>query len=129
MQSLRPLLVAASLVLAACSSDSGADAPAGGADAPGGSSFQITKVAWTHKTPCAMSTADQVTVTVTTTGATGNVTVSYSGGGCSSGTGNPATFTCPELHPYSASVTATDGAGHMATQAFTITVCTDGSAP
>jgi hypothetical protein len=122
MKSLRLVtaIALAALVLPACSGDESAP--------DSGAAFKVTKVEWVHRKPCAQGTANQVTVTTTTTGQSGAVTYTFSGsGGCTAPAGSPSTFNCPEVAPYSYVVTAKDSQNHTATLAFTIGICSDSS--
>lgn len=93
----------------------------------------ISQVAWMPMGMCTAATASDYRVITTATDpdtALGSLTYSGSVLGCTGTIDNDmVTINCPNLAPYSGSVTVMDPEGNSDTQAFTINVCMSGTAP
>lgn len=93
----------------------------------------ISRVTWTPAAGCVAGTSSNFTIAITVTDAdtaAGSLIYSGSAAGCSgSVTTNPGTLNCPNLAPYTGSVTVRDPQGNMDTQGIIISPCTAGAAP
>lgn len=93
----------------------------------------ISRVTWTPAAGCVAGTSSNFTIAITVTDAdtpAGSLIYTGSAGGCSgSVTSNPGTLNCPNLSPYTGSVTVRDPQGNMDTQGIIISPCTAGAAP
>lgn len=113
----------------------GADAP------PMAAAPVISSVSWMQAPGCTAGVRSNVTITVNVTDqdtAAGSLTFSGPVSGCqnlgapgdtATIDGNPMTISCPQVASYPGTVTVMDPQGNSDTQAFTIGVCQDGSAP
>lgn len=93
----------------------------------------ISRVTWTPAAGCVAGTSSNFTIAITVTDAdtaAGSLTYSGSVAGCGgSVTSNPGTLNCPNLAPYTGSVTVRDPQGNMDSQGIIISPCTAGAAP
>jgi hypothetical protein len=125
---MRSLILA--LLLVGCGDDDGGGSDGGG----GGEPPVISMVVWTHEAGCTPSSSGDVTVVTTVTDAdTPAAMLTFSGNvsGCMPGTVDSAsaTVTCPNVSTYPSMVRVQDPEGNFDTQAFSVGICEDGSAP
>ncbi|HLU69125.1 MAG TPA: hypothetical protein VKZ63_22740, partial [Kofleriaceae bacterium] len=109
-------LLSLALVAACGADDDGGDTGDGTVDSGGGvASPDLTGVTWTFAVGCTPNQPSDVTITMTVEDAdTAEDALSYSGmvTGCTGQvTSNPATISCPNIQPYSGTITVMDPEG------------------